>query len=65
MPQVGLAQHNLTEVYFPSPLAAELRAVLESQSQKKADLEEAAPLEARRELRLLNRRFRPSSRWPA
>ena len=34
-----------------------LRAVLESQSQKKADLEEAALMEARRQLRLLNQRL--------
>ena len=38
-------------------VAAVLRAVLESQSRQKADLEEAALMEARRELRLLNTRL--------
>ena len=43
--------------FFRGPLAAVLRAVLESQSRDKADLEEAALMEARRELRLLNQRL--------
>lgn len=43
--------------FFRGPLAAVLRAVLESQSRDKADLEEAALMEARRELRLLNLRL--------
>ena len=43
--------------FFRGPLAAVLRAVLESQSRGKADLEEAAVMEARRELRLLNLRL--------
>ena len=43
--------------FFRGPLAAVLRAVLESQSRGKADLEEAALMEARRELRLLNQRL--------
>ena len=43
--------------FFRGPLAAVLRAVLESQSRDKADLEEAALMEARRELRLLNHRL--------
>ena len=51
--------------FFPSPLAAVLRAVLESQSQKKADLEEVALMEARRDYVCSTSDFRPSSRWPA
>ena len=43
--------------FFRGPLAAVLRAVLESRSREKADLEEAALMEARRELRLLNLRL--------
>ncbi|MDE0206180.1 MAG: MotA/TolQ/ExbB proton channel family protein [Candidatus Tectomicrobia bacterium] len=43
--------------FFRGPLAAVLRVVLESQSREKADLEEAALMEARRELRLLNQRL--------
>ena len=43
--------------FFRGPLAAVLRAVLESQSREKTDLEEAALMEARRELRLLNQRL--------
>ena len=43
--------------FFRGPLAAVLRAVLESQSRERADLEEAAVMEARRELRLLNLRL--------
>ena len=43
--------------FFRGPLAAVLRAVLESQSREKADLEESALMEARRELRLLNQRL--------
>lgn len=43
--------------FFRGPLAAVLRAVLESRSRDKADLEEAALMEARRELRLLNLRL--------
>ena len=43
--------------FFRGSLAAVLRAVLESPSQEKADLEEAALMEARRELRLLNQRL--------
>ena len=43
--------------FFRGPLAAVLRAVLESQSREKTDLEEAALMEARRELRLLNHRL--------
>ena len=39
------------------PLAAVLRAVLESTSRERTDLEEAALMEARRELRLLNQRL--------
>ena len=43
--------------FFRGPLAAVLRAVLESHSRERADLEEAALMEARRELRLLNQRL--------
>ena len=43
--------------FFRGPLAGVLRAVLESQSRGKDDLEEAALMEARRELRLLNQRL--------
>ena len=40
-----MAVIGMLQVYFPIPLAAVLRAVLESQSRKKADLEEAALME--------------------
>ena len=43
--------------FFRGPLATVLRAVLESSSREKTDLEEAALMEARRELRLLNQRL--------
>ena len=43
--------------FFRGPLAAVLRAVLESTSREKTSLEEAALMEARRELSLLNRRL--------
>jgi biopolymer transport protein ExbB len=43
--------------FYREPLAAVLRAILESQSRKRRHLEEAALMEARRELRLLNLRL--------
>ena len=43
--------------FFRGPVAAVLRAVLESSSRDKIVLEEAALMEARRELRLLNQRL--------
>ena len=51
--------------YRDAVVAAVLRAVLESQSQKKADLEEVALMETRRDYVCSTSDFRPSSRWPA
>ena len=48
---------NVPPVFFRSPLAAASRVVLESKPRGNTDLEEAALMEARRELGLLNQRL--------